>query len=251
MGILLFFLKGITKLFIRLFRIPSFHFISGANSSHFYSLLQLLNSITVSQKKIESITIYDLGLLQNEREVLLNKFPEVKLIHFPFEKYPAYFNIKINAGEYAWKPIIINESLHEKKESIIWLDAGCFVHDELWFYQIWVWFQGFYSPFSSGIIKDWTHPLTLQRMNAGQEISNCRNLSGGVVAASYQSQKARQLIGEWERNALDKMVIAPEGSSRLNHRQDQALLSVLFYTLYRKVFFYGRQYGVKVQMDID
>ena len=68
---------------------------TGASSNHFLSMKQLLNSI----KNFEASTtviVYDLGL--TESEVLEVKEMGYQVRKFDFSKYPAYFNIKINAG---------------------------------------------------------------------------------------------------------------------------------------------------------
>ena len=251
MHLIIFFVKLISRLILCLFRVPDFHIVTGASSSHYYSLSQLLNSITILHKRRYKITVYDLGLTKEQQVNLHSKFPEIEFKQFCFEGYPSYVNIKINAGEYAWKPIIINQEYQLKKTPLIWLDAGSFLYDSLWFYQIWTFLIGFYSPFSAGSVKDWTHHLTLQRMKVSNEFLSYRNLSGGLVAVSANSKKAKEIIMDWSTLALDHSVIAPEGSNRSNHRQDQAVLTLLFWSKFGKVFLYGKHYGVKVQADID
>jgi hypothetical protein len=61
----------------------------------------------------------------------------------------------------------------------------------------------------------------------------------------------RELINQWKACALTKECIAPAGSSRQNHRQDQAVLSVLAqqYDLTRKIP--TKFYGFKIHQDID
>ena len=56
-----------------------------------------------------------------------------------------------------------------------------------------------------------------------------RNLNGACVAFDTRNQEVMAVISEWGRCALIKDCIAPPGSSRANHRQDQALLTVLAY----------------------
>ena len=241
----------ISILVLRLFRVPDFHIVTGADSSHYYSLLQFLNSLFISQKDRYNVTVYDLGLSENQRTFLLSKFPTVELKRFHFEDYPPFFNIEVNSGEYAWKAIIVEKELNIKKTNLIWLDAGSFVYDGLWFYQIWTWLVGLYSPFSAGTVRDWTHPLAIKRMNFKDELLTRRNISSGVVGISWKSKKARTIINEWMINSLDKSIIAPEGSSRLNHRQDQSVLLLLFWSQYKNIPFYGRHYGVRVHADID
>lgn len=68
--------------------------------------------------------------------------------------------------------------------------------------------------------------------NLGLPTSFCadkQNLNGACVAFDPMNAKARGLAEEWALLAREQNIIAPPGSSRENHRQDQALLSVLAY----------------------
>ena len=46
---------------------------------------------------------------------------------------------------------------------------------------------------------------------------------------AINSEKMKDLLLDWNEFSLRKEVIAPKGSNRLNHRQDQAILSVLIH----------------------
>jgi hypothetical protein len=114
---------------------------------------------------------------------------------------------------------------------------------------------GFYSPFSKGTVKDWTHPKTLEYLNIdkGNTILKQRNLNGANVVANYNNTKAKKIIDEWRNCALNKQCIAPKGASRKNHRFDQAILSILVYKyspkLGKKMLY--RKFGFKTHQDID
>jgi hypothetical protein len=54
-----------------------------------------------------------------------------------------------------------------------------------------------------------------------------RSVNGACVCFDTSEPRARALLAEWARLALIEACIAPPGSSRKNHRQDQALLGVL------------------------
>jgi hypothetical protein len=83
------------------------------------------------------------------------------------------------------------------------------------------------SPRSSGIIRDWAHPACVRALGIGDKVMNNPNLSGGVVGFHLADPHARKLAARWLRWAHDRAIIAPNGSSRENHRQDQTLLSIL------------------------
>lgn len=228
--------------------------VTGSDSSHFKSLYQLLESLNIYEASTK-IIIFDLGITVDEREIIKNNFPDFELRKFDYSKYPSYFNIKENAGEYAWKPVIINDVLNEFKTSVCWLDGGNKVTKPLDSLRKIIELYGFYSPFSKGIISDWTHPKSLECLGVSdnKKILKQRNLNGACVSANYNNLEVRKIIKNWSDCAKTKKCIAPEGSSRANHRQDQAILSVL---VYKQLFNIGkkmiyRKFGFKTHQDID
>ncbi|MHB0754987.1 DUF1647 domain-containing protein [Polaribacter sp. M15] len=228
--------------------------ISASDSSHYKSLYQFLESVFIHEKKTKVI-VYDLGLKVSERKVLLQSFKTLDLRTFDYSKYPKYFNIKINAGEYAWKPIIIAQVLNEFKCSVCWLDAGNIITKPLNNLRKIIELYGFYSPFSKGLISDWTHYKSLEflKVSKNKKILNQRNLNGACVCADYNNKKVRNVINQWKECALNKDCIAPNGSNRNNHRQDQAILSTLVYKyipeIGKKMMF--KRFGFKIHQDID
>jgi len=228
--------------------------VTGSDSSHFKSLYQLLESLNVYEKNTKTI-IFDLGITTKERDIIKKYFPNTELRKFDYAQYPPYFNIKLNAGEYAWKPVIINNILNEFKTSVCWLDGGNKVIKPLISVRKIIELYGFYSPFSKGIISDWTHPKTLECLGVSnnKKILKQRNLNGACVSANYNDVNARSVIQKWSDCAKTKDCIAPEGSSRKNHRQDQAVLSTLVYKHIPKIgkkMMY-RKFGFKTHQDID
>ena len=83
--------------------------VTGASQNHIKSLYQFLNTI---DRSITRCYVYDLGLSEESSEDL-KKIENIYFRTFDYSKYPSYYNININAGEYAWKPAIINEVTNE------------------------------------------------------------------------------------------------------------------------------------------
>jgi hypothetical protein len=171
-------------------------------------------------------TVWNLGL-SGEVEATIASMGWVDLRAFNYDDYPDYFDIGIDAGQYAWKPTIINEMNAGEAKLLVWLDAGCLVLGKLTWLRKIVGKLGFFSPHSSGSLKKWTHPGTLEKLRFTGDPSLFGNLAATVVGYRTDIPKAVALIQKWARCALDQDCIAPTGSSRLNHRQDQAVLSVL------------------------
>jgi hypothetical protein len=224
--------------------------VTGADSSHYKSLCQFLSSLFRYEPTIK-VVVFDLGLLESERQHLKGTFPSSELRLFDYLQYPDYFNIKVNAGEYAWKPVILCDTLNEFKCCVCWMDAGNVVTEPL------VWLRritnavGMYSPHSSGLVFHWTHPATLAFLNASNNLLHKPNLNGACVAVGYQNPKARDIVNQWKTCALIRECIAPRGSSRKNHRQDQAVLSVIAHQSGITKSMPTRCYGFKTHQDID
>ena len=230
--------------------VEKFVIVTGSDSRHYKSLKQLLSSILLHEIKTKVI-VFDLGLLNEEINELKIQFRNIELRKFDYSKYPEYFNIKINAGEYAWKPVIISNILEEFKNSVFWMDAGNVVYSPLITIRKIIKLTGFYSPYSEGKINKWTHQSTLKFLKASNDILYRRNLSGGCVAINYEFNEVKKTIHKWKDCALTKDCIAPEGSSRKNHRQDQAVLSVLAYQAKIVNRLFNKFYGFKIHQNIN
>ena len=87
-------LKGLHRRFRKLWKkTNSIYFVTGADSSHFRSLLQFLGNLQltlVSDKRFKVIA-WDLGLEKEQIELINKQFKGfVSLQRFPFEKYPDW-----------------------------------------------------------------------------------------------------------------------------------------------------------------
>ena len=228
--------------------------ITGASSNHYKSLLQLIETFEKHLSK-ETIIIYNLGLDENKASTILNICKKNDYIYkiFDYNKYPSFFNININAGEYAWKPAVIKEVSDEYKDIIFWLDAGCIVKNNLFILKKFIEKNYIYSPMSKGVINDWTHIKTIQYLNVDKKYYNSRNVSGGIIAFDNRIDWIKELINKWQKYSSIKECIAPDGSDRSNHRQDQSILTILLHQYKDKyIFEITKKYlGIKPHCDID
>lgn len=203
--------------------------VSGANSSHGESLLQFVASVRRFEPDVR-LVVYDLGLSRSQRHRLENDATTAEIKDFDFSAYPDFFDINIEAGQYAWKPTIIWNEINNWSKKILWMDAGNVLRKPLRRLRREVSKSGFYSEGSNGDISTWTHPGMLDFLGLEKNWGRgLKNLNGSCVAFDPDNPLARSVAREWASFAMIKECIAPEGSSRLNHRQDQALLTVLAY----------------------
>jgi hypothetical protein len=227
--------------------------VTGANESHAASLFQLLDSVFVHEKKAE-VRVYDLGL-SAESLSKLHKFEslhhKLKVETFHFERYPEYFDIRVAAGEYAWKAVIVAAEL-EKVETkfLIWLDAGDVLVAPLRNFRRAIERSGLWCPRSQGTLRDWTAPQLLSRIGLSSRQQGSPNLSTATVGIYPESGVAHYLIQTWALGSQNRDWIAPPGSSRKNHRQDQALLSCLVTAIGLRPYPF-RSSEVLIHQDID
>lgn len=205
--------------------------VVASSQIHATSLIQFLCSIIVHKIDFDNLFIYDLGLEPDILITIKEMFstnPNMKIRSFCYYKYPSYFNIEKNAGQYAWKPVILSEVAHEvKKGFLLWCDAGNKVKDDLQPLIQFMKENSIYLPAYFLPISQCTHPETIEQMGAANISSRpCRN--AGQVCFSL-NEKTMQLIDEWSMYAQMEQCIAPLGSDRSNHRYDSSLLSILYY----------------------
>jgi hypothetical protein len=131
------------------------------------------------------------------------------------------------------------------------MDAGNLVTQPLTWLKKIMNQRGLYVPRSTGCIRDWTHNGTLEYLDVSDDLLHKYNLSTSLVSINYKNRKARKIIEQWKDCALAKECIAPTGSSRANHRQDQAVLTVIAHQSGRIKTMPRGRYGFKVQQDID
>jgi len=185
------------------------------------------------------VECYDLGLTDREASTL-PRWARLFYHKFEYANYPPHFDVAVEAGQYAWKPAIVADVVDRlraggESDDVLWADAGSYfdavdpiagrvrASGGLWVRP------------SSGTMRQWTHPGMFERLGAdARDYEDCRNADATLIgfATGSASPAARErlhadVIAPWKMCALDRECIAPTGSSRRNHRQDQAVLSYL------------------------
>jgi hypothetical protein len=210
--------------------------VTAASSNHAGPLRKLLGSLERLDAQVEC---YDLGLAAREIDAL-PRWDGLSLRAFDYAAYPAHMNVEVNAGEYAWKPAIVSEVVERERTSgrprdVVWADAGTYfdaiapLAGEIR-RSAGVWLRR-----SSGTVAQWTHPGMWQflgedpapfaeRANADATLVG---FATGHPSATVRDGVYGDVIAPWKACAMARDCIAPPGSSRRNHRQDQAVLTYL------------------------
>jgi hypothetical protein len=214
--------------------------LTGASDNHYLSLLNFIESFVLHciDKKQHKLIVYNLGLSEANWRNLQSKYTmsSIKYKIFDYSKYPAWFDIHVEAGQYAWKPAIIyNEFLQNKNSILLWMDSGNLITDNLMQVQTFLLDNGVFSGISSGNIETWTYPDTIRYLDCTW--TDRQNRNGACIGFNTKKKFAKELLAEFFNCCQKKECIAPEGSSRANHRQDQAVFTILFYKYMMKYNF--------------
>lgn len=205
--------------------------ISGASQNHYLTLHQFISHAVAKLNLLKhTLVIYDLGIRKEDWDKLLFKYKGSKIIwkKFDYSKYPPHFNIDVNSGEYAWKPALIWEThLENENDLLLWMDSGNIIKNDLSDLENIIKTNYIHSSVTMGDIKMWTHPQTIKLMKPKRLTDENRN--GACMGFNGEIKWIKDLLKDFFTCACDKNIIAPHGSSRKNHRQDQAVFTILYY----------------------
>lgn len=204
------------------------YFVTAASISHFESCVELLRTINPNFGDIAYV-VYGLNLGYDERVYLKDNFPWVEVRSFNFTNYPSFAHIDVAFGQFAWKPMLIEELVARTgADTVVWMDSGNRIIESSQLYKIFHRAEtfGFITTITSGSTQQWVHPNTAHYLNAhGMNLKMC---NGALIAFSVHNTRAwTSTMQPWFACARTLSCIAPSGSNRLNHRQDQAALTVL------------------------
>ena len=209
--------------------------VTGASDNHVRSLRQFIASFirhTTAGK--HRLLVWNLGI--TDWASIQTPHPHIGYEVFDFTKYPDWFDITKDAGQYAWKPAIMRiVAARHPAEIIVWMDAGNIVVDPLRNLERFLRSNALYSSYSVGKIRDWTHPATVTALSGSGSLGpaapslNALNRNGACIGFNLSAERARLCLEEWATACANKDILAPVGSSRANHRQDQSVFSILYY----------------------
>jgi len=164
----------------------------------------------------------------------------VEVRRFPFVLYPTHVHLsKHSNGEcYAWKAIVVDEVSREFKR-ILWLDTGNRLTKETNVSLLLDLLNrvGFVSLPTQGSVKDWVHEKAFSAFSIPMtaDVLQQPMLDGSFLFFDFDFPDARSLFTAWLYCSLQRDCICPVGTSRLNHRQDQAVITLLTYTMFHSI----------------
>ncbi|KAF9156540.1 hypothetical protein BG015_004450 [Linnemannia schmuckeri] len=242
----------------------NFTIVTAASANHFCALESFLYSMSEVLEGLErselrpKLVVYNLGGMSYEQMKQLQHLKDTQFIDeykdFNYAAYPAFWDINKARGEYGWKAGIIKEVADTYGGLILWLDSGNMLAlDFLRYLPGYLDRFGFWSPQSSGSFRQYTHEGLPQFFGDTIEpYAQETNCNGAAIAFDASNDRiSKGLLKEWYRCSSIKACIAPKGSSRANHRQDQAALTYLVKKMHfvEQCRHFPEHYGVTVHQD--
>lgn len=216
--------------------------ITGANSLYYDPLKdKLLASISYYEPHAK-VLIWNLGL--NAEEIsYLNEYASScggKVLDYPEKDLPEHYAM-VHCN-YSFKSYCIFHSLPMiTTKYVMWLDAGCALLGPLDAERNIFRLYGYYSPYSSTSVGKLTHPTVMNSFFKGEDFfAHKQMLSGGVQGWNMDDGKTLAMLSEWYNLTRMEDNIAPLGSAYENHRFDQSLLSLLYYSRHDEVPYLAR-----------
>ncbi|KAI8097362.1 uncharacterized protein BX664DRAFT_370939 [Halteromyces radiatus] len=219
---------------------PPYTIVTAASANHLCALESFLYTLYDYRAQMENfprVVVYNLGVNETSQLEVLTQLHNNglmdELITFDYEKYPSFWDISKNAGEYGWKTAMVYEQAQKHGGLLVWMDAGNQVSAKF-LYRLPSYIandHGFWSPRSAYTMHRLTHPGMFEYFQQDPEpYAHYINCNGAAFGLDTRNQTIMdEIITPWYQCGLNKNCIAPPGSSRVNHRQDQAALTFLAY----------------------
>jgi hypothetical protein len=228
--------------------------VTAADTSHAISLVRLAQQCAELMPDFD-LYVFDLGL---EPEDFKNLSKTARIIKYNYGAAPAWHNIKINAGEYAWKPVCIH-TVAAKYDFIFWIDAGCYLKNSLLDEIQHALRYGIYASSTRGTLAEYTHPQTLDMIGVPESQKLFSMRAASLIGFDLKISLVLDILRSWSLFALDREVFAPVGSAKhpkageILHRQDQSVFTALIakYQCESQRFPPGARWNWINQQDID
>jgi len=204
--------------------------VTGADVGYFQGLANMAASARYWAPS-HKLVVYNLGGMDKVHLDEIRSWSNVLSVEWP-DGIPNSYPKHVHVGkQYAWKPIIVNETVHAYG-SIFWMDAGSTL-------------AGPIDPIvqathNTGIMlmkgqdldmKPKSHEATYRWFGFDKRTMDVGpHFSGNTQAFLYPSRYIDSVVKKNAECALVERCIAPEGAKLTNHRYDQTSISILAYS---------------------
>jgi hypothetical protein len=211
------------------FNHPEMVIVTGATSTYMRGLTNLCASLRYWAPH-HKVVVYNLGNMTAEQIQDIEGWSNVMAVEWR-DGVPTHYPPHVSRGKiYAWKPIIVNETLHKYK-SIFWLDAGSSVAGPITPIEDVIQRTGIMLVKGQDTdMKEKSAAATYKWFNTTKATFKAGpHYSGNTQAFMYPSRYVESVVLPNALCAMDPNCITPPGSLLRNHRYDQTTISILAY----------------------
>lgn len=223
--------------------------VTGCSSNHLLSTLNMMYSAVIADV-YAPIVFVDYGIDFRYYPEMIETFRTIQRIYqsvnssasiyyrkLNFDHFPSWWNISDPAirGGYSWKVVSIYDVLMESKRIVVWSDGGNlfsydFVDELKRVYQ-----YGAYSPYSGDNLGKWVHHTSSHFLSVNKMVRKIMlgkgMCNGAFMLFDYNHDEVMNtVVIPYIQCAYTRKCISPLGTSRKNHRQDQAVVSVFMHS---------------------
>lgn len=212
----------------------NFSIVTAASYQYFDRLRNLVGSVHFWEPEM-SVLVYDVGLT-TEQASEARTWEGVQFETLTMEAMPEHVTwTGWEASSYAFKPVVLWQALQQHR-CVLWMDSGLELRQPLRWAPRWLQAEGALLVGSGWPFPNsWVHPGTLRAHGiAGPfELLDAKGQArvevwSGLMGFNREDREMMTKVVEpMYQCALDRACIAPIGSNKSNHRQDQTVLSVL------------------------
>ena len=203
--------------------------VTGATGGYLSGLTNLAASARYWAPQYKMV-VYNLGGMTPQDVARIRSWSNILAVEWE-DGVPAQYPPHVHEGKiYAWKPIIVNETVH-KYGSIFWLDSGSTLAGPVQPVQEALQRYGIALMKGQDLdMRPKAHEKTFEWFGYNkQAMSWGPHFSGNTQAFLYPSRYIDTVVIPNCKCALDRTCIAPSGSGLTNHRYDQTTISILAY----------------------
>eukprot|EP00873_Tetraselmis_striata_P040183 jgi/Tetstr1/460447/TSEL_005706.t1 len=204
--------------------------VTGADASFARTLAQFLMS--VRRRRLHHgarIAVYDLGLGQAWRAKIAARFPFAEILPFSFADKPAH--VAVEAGAFAWKPLVIADAAARFGGRLFWFDSATLFHGDLSEPLSVLEETGVYTLEGQSNLAQRCRSEVRDYLKADPDDLHRKIRIGGVLGFDLDAPAARDLLAKWARLALDPDAFRPAAP---DHNADQAVLTILLFRFERE-----------------
>ena len=202
--------------------IPSVTIVTAANDLYAEALENLVASAKFWAPE-HPVVVYNLGGLDVDKVRSWSNVAAVEWEDGIPSDYPPHVH---HPKKYAWKPIILNETVH-RYHSVLWLDAGSTLRGPIDPVEQVLREEGVFLVKGQDNNMELAHPSSFQYL--GVPLDRTQPHYAGNTQGYTLNHYVDSIVIPNAKCALIAACIAPEGSSLSNHRYDQTTLSILAY----------------------